>query len=192
MMKIRIAAVSFLILFVTPGLSAQLAEGDRLYARRAEGHQGAKARAVHIDAAIAAYERAVAAAPSELEPRVKLLAALRFKGAYAATSESARKEIFGRGKELSVQALKLLDSKLAARGLPSSAKASVEQLASASRSIPYATDLFYWDAVLWGEWALVYGKMAAARQGAADRIRRSATIARLANSALEDGGGANR
>ncbi len=189
-MKIRILTAAILMLLVTHGLLGQLAEGDRLYARRAEGHQGARARAANIDAAIAAYERAVAAAPSELGPRVKLLTALRFKGAYAVTSESAKKEIFGRGKELSDQALKLLDSKLAERGLPSSARANVEQLASASRSIPYATELFYWDAVLWGEWALVYGKMAAARQGAADRIRRSATIARLANPSLEDGGGA--
>ena len=44
-----------------------------------------------------------------------------------------------------------------------------------------------WDAVNWGEWALAYGKMAAARQGAADRIRRDATIANLVDPTLEGG-----
>ena len=38
-----------------------------------------------------------------------------------------------------------------------------------------------------GEWALVYGKLAAARQGAADRIRREATIAYLMDPKLEAG-----
>ena len=44
-----------------------------------------------------------------------------------------------------------------------------------------------WDAVNWGEWAVAYGKMAAARQGAADRIRREATIAELIDPKLEGG-----
>ena len=43
----------------------------------------------------------------------------------------------------------------------------------------------------WGEWALAYGKMAAVRQGAADRIRREATIAMLINPKM-DGGGPQR
>ncbi len=40
----------------------------------------------------------------------------------------------------------------------------------------------------WGEWALVYGKMAAVRQGAADRIKRESTIALLIDPKLEGGG----
>ena len=43
----------------------------------------------------------------------------------------------------------------------------------------------------WGEWALAYGKMAAVRQGAADRIRSEATIAMLINPKM-DGGGPQR
>ncbi len=188
-MKIRTILIALLVPFATASLSAQLAEGDRLYERRAEGHQGARARAEPIDRAIAAYEKAVAASPADLEPRVKLLAALRFKGAYVATSVAAKREVFGRGKELSAQAMQLLDGKVRQRGIVSPSKAAVEQLAAAAREIPYATNLYYWDAVLWGEWALVYGKMAAARQGAADRIRRSATVAHLADPELEGGGG---
>ena len=43
----------------------------------------------------------------------------------------------------------------------------------------------------WGEWALAYGKMAAVREGAADRIKREATIALLADPKM-DGGGPQR
>ena len=53
--------------------------------------------------------------------------------------------------------------------------------------MPGAAEVFLWDAVNWGEWALAYGKLAAARQGAADRIRREATIAHLADSRIEGG-----
>jgi len=42
--------------------------------------------------------------------------------------------------------------------------------------------------VNWGEWALAYGKFAAVKQGAADRIRREATIANMIDPKLEGGG----
>jgi hypothetical protein len=41
--------------------------------------------------------------------------------------------------------------------------------------------------VNWGEWAIAYGKLAAVREGAADRIRREATIATLIDPKLEGG-----
>jgi hypothetical protein len=56
-----------------------------------------------------------------------------------------------------------------------------------AKSIPGAAETFLWDAINWGEWALAYGKLAAARQGAADRIRREATIANLVDPRLEGG-----
>ena len=66
-------------------------------------------------------------------------------------------------------------------------KATEKEVAAAAKSIPGAGEVFLWDAVNWGEWALAYGKMAAARQGAADRIRRGATIAMLIDPKLEGG-----
>src|SRR5206468_13056444 len=51
-----------------------------------------------------------------------------------------------------------------------------------------AGTLFCWDYMNWSEWALVFGKMAAVRQGAADRIKREATIANLIDPKLEGGG----
>jgi len=39
--------------------------------------------------------------------------------------------------------------------------------------------------VNWGEWALVYGKLSAVKEGAADRIKRESTIAMLADPKME-------
>ena len=166
---------------------AQVADGDQHYAARAEGHVGGRAKAAHIDAAIAAYQRAVAANPKDLEARWKLLRAYRFKGAYVAASNDDKKKVYAEAKKAGEGALALVDSLLKAKGVTSVAKATEKQVADAARTIPGAGETFLWDAVNWGEWALAYGKMAAAREGAADRIRREATIAALVDPKLEGG-----
>jgi tetratricopeptide (TPR) repeat protein len=165
---------------------AQVSEGDAQWAARAEGHQGAQAKAARVDAAIAAFERAIAQNPNDLEARWKLLRAFRFRGEYVVTTDEAEKREYGRGKQAGEQALVIINRMLAAKGVP--AKATEKQVADAARSIPGAADVFFWDAVNWGEWALVYGKLAAVREGAADRIRREATIAYLADPNIDHGG----
>jgi tetratricopeptide (TPR) repeat protein len=184
---IRIAAAVLLLSLPAFG---QVAEGDALYARRAEGHQGARASARNIDAAIAAYQRAVAASPDDLQSSARLLRAIRYKGAYVASTGEEKKAVFAEGKRASEQALTALEKKLQ----PRRTKAWTEQdvaRAATGLGVPFAADIYYWDSVLWGEWALAYGKMAALREGAADRIRRSATISRLIDPKL-DGAGAAR
>lgn len=165
---------------------AQVADGDRAYDRRAEGARGGVARAEQIDAAIAAYQRAAAQSPGDLEARWKLLRAWRFKGAYVARTSEEKKKVYGAAKVAGAEALRVVESSLAARGLRTPAKATPEQVANAARAVPGAAAVYLWDAINWGEWALAYGKMAAAREGAADRIRRGASIARLADPAMED------
>jgi hypothetical protein len=143
-------------LVITLPLFAQVAEGDKHYAARAEG-------ATHIDAA----------------------SAYRFKGAYHAKSSDAKKQIYGVAKTAGEKALAAVSRALAAKGVK--ADAPEKTIAATAKQIPHAADVYLWDAINWGEWALAYGKLAAARQGAADRIRRGATIAHLANPALEGG-----
>lgn len=176
-----------LALFALP-LSAQLADGDAQFAARAEGAQGGHARPERIDAAIAAYQRAIASSPNDLEPRWKLMRALRFKGAYVATTNDAKKQVYSLAKTVGDSALALVGRQLASHGVPNLGKASEKQVADAARTVPGAGEVFFWDSVNWGEWALAYGKMAAVREGAADRIRRSGTIANLVNPAMEAGG----
>jgi len=161
-------------------LFAQVADGDRHYAMRAEGAQGGRAKAEHIDAAIAAYQRG-----GTLESQWKLLRAYRFRGAYVASTNDEKKKVYGAAKKAGEQALAAVNRQLAARGVK--ANAPEKQVAEAARAIPGAAEVFLWDAVNWGEWALAYGKMAAVREGAADRIRREATIAMLIDPRIEGG-----
>jgi len=180
-----VTAVAFML---AVSAVAQVSEGDQHWAARAEGHEGGHAKAAQVDAAIAAYQRAVAQNPNDLEARWKLLRAIRFKGTYAATSAGEKKAIFDQGKRAGSEALAVIDRQLAAKGLQSVSKATEKQVADVARALPGAAEVYFWDAVNWGEWALVYGKLAAVRQGAADRIRREATIAMSIDPKLEGGG----
>lgn len=161
---------------------AQVADGDRHYAARAEGASGAHAKAEQIDAAIAAYQRALAASPNDVEAHWKLLRAYRYKGAYVAANAEQKKQVYGIAKTAGEKALGVVNARLG-----TSVKSSERQVAEAARKVPGAGEAFFWDAVNWGEWALAYGKMAAARQGAADRIKRGATIALLVDPRMEMG-----
>jgi hypothetical protein len=176
--------ISVVLFLVASAALGQVSEGDQHYAARAEGHVGGHAKAAQIDAAIAAFQRAN---PKDLEARWKLLRAYRFKGAYVASTNDEKKKVYADAKKAGEGALALLDAALRAKGITSVTKATEKQVADAARTIPGAAEVFLWDSVNWGEWALAYGKMAAAREGAADRIKREATIAMLIDPKLEGG-----
>lgn len=167
--------------------SGQVADGDQHWAQRAEGQVAGHAKPAHIDAAIVAYQKAVAANPNDLDARWKLLRAYRFKGQYVATSNDDRKKIYAEAKKAGEDALKVVGRALAAKGVGSIEKAPEKQVADAARAVAGAPEVFLWDSINWGEWALAYGKMAAAREGAADRIKREATIAELVDPKMEGG-----
>lgn len=179
------ARVIALTLLVVSPLAAQVADGDRHYASRAEGAAGGRAKSQQIDAAIAAYEKAISQNVNDVEAHGRLLRAYRFKGAYVAANNEQKKAVYGQAKVAGDRALAAVGRLLAARGV--AADAPEKKIAEAIRGIDGAADVYMWDAVNWGEWALAYGKLAAARQGAADRIRREATIAHLVNPAAEGG-----
>ncbi len=173
--------LSVLLVLAVPALG-QVADGDRHYASRADGASGARAKAEPIDAAIAAYQRALAADPNDVDAHWKLLRAYRFKGAYVAATGEQKKQIYSAAKVAGEKALAVVNARLGRN-----AKSTEKQVADAARKVPGTGEVFLWDAINWGEWALVYGKMAAARQGAADRIKRGATIARLVDPRMEGG-----
>ena len=166
---------------------AQVADGDQHWLLRAEGQSAGRAKAVHVDAALAAYQKAVAANPNDLDARWKLLRTLRFKGQYVAASSDEKKKIYADAKKAGDDALAAVDRALRAKGVTSITKAPEKQVADAAKTTPGAAEVFLWDSINWGEWALAYGKMAAAREGAADRIKREATIAYLVDPRMEGG-----
>src|SRR5512140_525112 len=179
----------FALLFAVTSF-AQIADGDNAWATRAEGQQNGVAKTGPIDTAIAAYQRAAAANPNDLEAAWKLMRAIRFKGAYVARTNDEKKKIYDQGRAVGENAMASLDRMLASKGITSVSKASEKKIADAARSIPNAGEVYYWDAANWGEWAIAFGKLAAVRQGAADRIKRDSTIAMLVDPKIEQGGGA--
>lgn len=183
-MTFRLAAASVVLVF-SLSLSGQVTDGDAHFARRAEGARGGHAESTQVEAAIAAYERAIALSANDLVAHGRLLRAIRFKGAYVATTKDDKKSVYAKAKSAGERALAALARSLAARGVKGSA--GEKTIATTIRSTPGAAEIYLWDSVNWGEWALAYGKLAAARQGAADRIRRHATIAHLAEPSLEGG-----
>ena len=104
-----------------------------------------------------------------------------------ARTNEEKKTVYSRARAAGDAALEVVNGLLIARGVSDPARAAEKTVAAAARQVPGAAEVYVWDAVNWGEWALAYGKLAAARQGAADRIRRHATIAHLANPATEGG-----
>src|SRR5207244_3490800 len=99
----------------------------------------------HADAAIAAYGRAIAQNPNDLEARWKLLRTYRFKGAYVAANNDEKKKIYAEAKTAGEQALALVDRLLRAKGITSVTKATEKQVADAARTIPGADEVFLWD-----------------------------------------------
>ena len=156
-----------LFLSLSLPLAAQtdpIAAGDAAWARRAEGHQGARAVAGPIDEAISQYERAVKEQPDRLEGAWKLLRALHYKGDFATGSNDAKQKVFAHGKEVAEAAIDRL-AKRTAGSREKLDELSPAQAAKAVAGVPEAKPLFLWSAVHWGLWGDVFGRMAAARQG---------------------------
>jgi tetratricopeptide (TPR) repeat protein len=181
------------LLFATltsTALAAQgdaLAAGDAAWARRADGHQGDRAQPGPIDEAIAAFERAAKEQPERLEATWKLLRALHYKGEFATAERDAKQRIFARGKEVAEGGIDRLAGRLGGRGKLDAMPPA--QAAKAVAGVPEARPLFLWSAVHWGLWGDVFGRMAAARQGVGDRVRRSCEILIALDERYEDGGG---
>ncbi|HEY4561400.1 MAG TPA: hypothetical protein VIJ36_00385 [Thermoanaerobaculia bacterium] len=172
-------SIPLLVLLSLPlPLAAQtdsIAAGDAAWARRAEGHQGARALPGPVDEAIAAYERAVKEQPDRLEGTWKLLRALHYKGEFTVDSNDAKQKIFGRGKEVAEAGLDRLAKRTSGNRQKLDALAPA-QAAKAVAAVPEATPLFVWSGVHWGLWGDVFGRLAAARQGVGDKVRRYAEI----------------
>ena len=183
-------AAFLLALAFVPAAFGQLTDGDQAYRDRADGIQAGKPRSTNIDAAIAAFQRAVTQSPNDLEPRWKLLRALRYKGAYVAVTKQEKRKVFEQARMIGRESVDLVDRMLAAKGVGAIARTAEKKVAEAARQIPHAGELLYWDAVSWGEWAQVYGKLAAVKEGVADRIRRQSTIVMMIDPKIEAGGGA--
>jgi len=163
-------------------LAGLLAEGDAHYARRAEGASPAgRADPREVEAALALYRRALAEAPEDGEVVFRVLKALNFRGAFCGAGDESRKAIYDEARQLGQAFVDRQRKRL--EGLRS------EERLAALRRVPRAAEIHYWTGASWGQWALVRGKLAAARQGVAGRVRDLAQAVIALDPALEEAGG---
>lgn len=176
----RILAALFLLIAVV--LPAQ-ESADALFALRHEGMKDGVAPATPVDKAITAYETELKAEPGSIEKRAALLRALYFRARFTGATVDQQKAFCARGKAAGENGKAAL---LKQAGLKDFDKP--ETAALKLKDVPGAAALLFWDSALWGQWALAYGKMAAAREGAASTIRDEAATAILLDASLEDAG----
>jgi hypothetical protein len=175
-----------LLLLASPASAAPLPEllaaADAEWGGRAEGSTGATAKPARVERSAALCREALAADPGSLEARWRLVRALWFRAVYCGANVEERKKLLGEAKKAGDEGVARLER--GAGGAKGGARIE------AFRREPAAARVCFWTAAAWGEWALAYGKMAAAREGAASTIRDLAETVIALDPALEDAGGA--
>jgi TRAP transporter T-component len=174
---------------VAGGGGDEVARGDAAWSRRAEGHAAGSGRAAAgpVGEAIAAYEAALRRQPDRLEVVWKLLRAEHFRGEYVVATREEKQAVFGAAREVAEAGLERLASQVGGRARldamapPAAAKA----LAGA----PEAAALHLWAGIHWALWGDNFGRLAAARQGVGDRVRRYAEVVIAIDERYEDAGG---
>lgn len=168
---------------------AAIEEGDRSWSARAEGSRGGTALAGPVGAAIGAYRRAASLAPESIEARWRLMRALYFEGEHVATDVAAKRDVFDAGKKVGEEALAIVRRQAGASAGRSLEKASPVELVPFVKGRRDVTAAFLWAAVDWGKWAIVFGKTAAVKQGAAAKIRDYCEAVIALDPGFEDAGG---
>lgn len=169
------------MLLLAASAATLLAEGDAHYARRALGAQGALARPAEADQALAAYRAALAAEPESSAARWRLMRALYFRASYCGATRDEAKPLREEARRLADQAVDALEKTVAGK--------SGDARLQALRAQPDAVPVYFWAAVSWGEWALARGTFAAARTGAASRVRDLAQAVLDLDPTFQQGGG---
>src|SRR6266536_3371040 len=143
-------------------------------------------RGLRISEAITNYERA-AEAPGEVEARWKLARALFFKAKFTGLDRDQQLAFLEKARRVGDEAITILLRR--AFGEKLSAEESPSKVAAALSRERDAAPAYFWTAVAWGEWALLAGKVPAARTGAATKVRDDATTVIALDPDFEDGGG---
>ena len=119
----------------------------------------------------------------------RLMRALYFRAEYVTNNNLEKKRIFDEGKAIGEETLQHLRQEASRRGGKSMEDANPVELAPLLKDSPDVVACFFWSSANWGGWALVFGKLQAARQGVAAKIRDLATAVTLMDPSYAEGGG---
>ncbi len=169
---IRATAVFLAILLLPVPVGAETPEerGDRFFRQRAAGFvEDGAPRTQPIDAAIKAYEEALAKDPDGLRLIFKLLDALYFKGYHVTTDKKLKREIYQRLVDLTGYALELV---AAGTGRADELEAlSLEERARFLKAVPGAAEAHYWAIASWGLWGMTHNPIKALTKGVGYKVR---------------------
>lgn len=189
----RLAAFALAWLFAAPVWSSpsEMQRADALWELRAEGHRDGRARRERSDAAVEAYERALAADPQNLEAYWKLLRALWFSADFATDDRAAELRSYERALAVSDRAFAVLAAR--AGGADALAEAEFEALRArlSAQDRRDAAALYFWHGVNLGAWSRSAGLFQAVRAGVANRLH-EATLRSIALDPDVEQGGAIR
>jgi tetratricopeptide (TPR) repeat protein len=164
-----------------------ITKGDQAWAKRAAGHQGARAAAEPIENAIEAYQSALNSEPENLEARWKLLRAFHFKGEFVLQDRKERHELYKRGREIAEAGRLQIETRYGLnKGL---FKTEPQDVVRAVGGEPAVAEYCFWAAANWGLWGHYSGKMISALTGLVYKIRQLAEIMVLMDESIENGGG---
>ena len=156
-----------------------------LWEQRAEGADGARADPARARQLVAAWEEAVASRPRDLELQWKLLRALHFQGDYGLAAGDSELQHYENARAVADAARERLAGRI---GRPL-ADLDPAEIAAALQDIPEAAPIYLFSAVHWGRWGETTGKMRAARQGVAGKLRSFAEVVVLLDERFDGGGG---
>lgn len=183
-------AATLLISSVSP-IPAQdldlMARGDAAYLRRAEGHSEAVAKAGPIGESISAFEELLTRDPESLEARWKLLRSLYFQGEHVLQDDDERLALYEEAREIADVGREQLAIAAGLGDNPDSMK--TEKLAAALADTTDSAQIYFWSAVHWGLWGQYRGKMAAAKEGVAKKIRNFSEVVIEIDETMEEAGG---
>ncbi len=170
-------------------ISPLVAEADAAWAGRAEGQHGGHARATPVRKVLSLLRAELAEQPRSIEARWRLMRALYFAGEYASTGAAEAKGCFLEATRVADDCFLQLRMKATEDSSRDFSRATPVELVPRFAGDPEAASAFEWGGVAWGMYALAEGIFAAAREGAAARIRDCAeAVIRLA-PAIDDAAG---
>lgn len=183
-------ALTLLLSSVSPVPAQDLdlmARGDAAYLRRAEGHSGAVAQAEPVGEAVSAYEQLLTQDPENLEARWKLLRSLYFQGEHVLQDDDERLALYETAREIADMGREQLALAAGLGDDPDSMK--TDKLAAALADTTDSAQIYFWSAVHWGLWGQYRGKMAAAKEGVAKKIRNFSDVVIEIDEEMEEAGG---
>ncbi len=170
-------------------LSPLVAEADAAWAGRAEGGHGGRARVTPVRKVLSLLRAELSEQPHSIEARWRVMRALYFAGEYASAGPAEAKGCCLEATRVADDCFLQLRMKATEDSSRDFSRATPVDLVPRFAGDPEAASAFEWGGVAWGMYALAEGIFAAAREGAAARIRDCAeAVIRLA-PALDDAAG---